>query len=157
MPAWEFGVGMAAGVLWRRWPADTASVVLSRRGLLTGAALYALGLASYGALWSYVFTDALIGTGLAIVLAHVARGLGPVRWLGPVLIAVGASSYGLYLVHQPYVHYFGERMRSWDGAAFVPVAIAIMAPLTLGAMVLERTVNRLTSRVLRELPGATRG
>ncbi len=146
---WEFGVGMAAGVLWRRRPAETGAVVLSRRGLLAGTVLYALGLASYGALWSYVLTDALIGTGLAIVLAHVARRLGPVRWLGPALIAVGASSYGLYLVHQPYVHYFGERMRSWDGAAFLPVAIAIMAPLTLGAMALERAVNRLAGWVLR--------
>lgn len=145
---WEFGVGMAAGVLWRRRPAAIGAVVLSRRGLLGGTAVYALGLGSYGALWSYIFTDALVGTGLAVILAHLARGVSAIRWLGPAAIAVGASSYGLYLVHQPYVHYFGERMRSMDAAAFVSAAAAIIAVLALGAMTLERAVNRLTGRVM---------
>jgi peptidoglycan/LPS O-acetylase OafA/YrhL len=154
---WEFGAGTAAGLLWRRRPAEIGAAILSGRGLLVGIALYALGLGSYGALWSYIFTDALVGTGLAIILAHVARRLCAIRWLGPAAIVVGASSYGLYLVHQPYVHYFGERMRSMEAAAFVPAAAGIIAILALGAMTLERAVNRLTSRVLRELPGARPG
>jgi len=68
--------------------------------------------------------------------------------VGAAALAVGASSYGLYLVHQPYVLYFGERMRSLDAAAFVVTASAIIAVLTLGAMALERAVNGLTRRVL---------
>jgi peptidoglycan/LPS O-acetylase OafA/YrhL len=146
---WEFGVGMAAGVLWRRRPAEIGAAVFSRRGLLVGAGLYALGLGSYRALWSYIFTDALVGTGLAVLLAHVARRLHRVRWLGPATIAAGAASYGLYLVHQPYVLYFGARMRALEAAAFVPAAIGIIAVLALGAMTLERAVNGLTSRILR--------
>jgi peptidoglycan/LPS O-acetylase OafA/YrhL len=145
---WEFAVGMAAGALWRKGPAAIDATVLSRRGLLAGGALYALGLYSYGALWSYVFTDALIGTGLTVILACVARAIGRLPWVGAAAMAVGASSYGLYLVHQPYVLYFGARMRSLDTAVFVVSAAGIITILVLGAMMLERGVNALTSRAL---------
>jgi peptidoglycan/LPS O-acetylase OafA/YrhL len=145
---WEFALGMAAGALWRRWPAAIDAAVLSWRGLLAGSALYALGLWSYGALWSYLFTDALIGTGLTVVLVNVARAMGRLRRVGAAAMAVGAASYGLYLVHQPFVQYFGERMRSLDAAVFVMGAIGIVVVLTLGARVLERAVNGLTGRVL---------
>ena len=67
---------------------------------------------------------------------------------GTAVLTVGASSYGLYLVHQPYVQYFGERMRSLDVAVFVVGAGGIIAALALGAMALERAVNALTRRVL---------
>lgn len=145
---WEFALGMTAGALWRRRPAGIDAIVLSRRGFLAGGVLYALGLYSYGALWSYVFTDALIGTGLTVVLACVARELGRLRRIGAAAITVGASSYGLYLVHQPYVLYFGARMRSLDTAAFAVGAGEIIAILVLGATMPERGVNALTSRVL---------
>ena len=105
---WEFALGIAAGALWRRSPAAIDAAVLSWRGLLAGSALYALGLYSYGALWSFLFTDALIGTGLTVVLVNVARAAGRIPGVGAAVLTVGASSYGLYLVHQPYVQYFGE-------------------------------------------------
>ncbi len=69
-------------------------------------------------------------------------------------MTVGASSYGLYLVHQPYVLYFGERMRSLDTATFVVGTGGIIAILALGAMALERAVNVLTSRVLGSGPAS---
>jgi len=145
---WEFALGMAAGALWRARPAAIDAAILSSRGLLAGGVLYALGLASYGALWSYLFTDALIGTGLTVILACVARVAGRLPGVGTAVMTVGASSYGLYLVHQPYVQYFGERMRSLDTAVFVVGAGGIIAILALGAMALERAVNGLTRRVL---------
>jgi peptidoglycan/LPS O-acetylase OafA/YrhL len=145
---WEFALGMAAGALWRKWPAAIDAAVLSGRGVLAGSALYALGLYSYGALWSFLFTDALIGTGLTVVLVNAARVAGGIPWVGTAALTVGASSYGLYLVHQPYVQYFGERMRSLDVAVFVVGAAGIIAALALGAMALERAVNTLTRRVL---------
>jgi peptidoglycan/LPS O-acetylase OafA/YrhL len=63
-------------------------------------------------------------------------------------MAVGVSSYGLYLVHQPYVLYFAERMRGIDTPTFVAAASGIIVVLVLGAMALERGVNALTDRVL---------
>jgi peptidoglycan/LPS O-acetylase OafA/YrhL len=145
---WEFAVGMAAGALWRRSPAAIDAAVLSWRGFLAGAGLYALGVYSYAALWSYLFTDALIGTGLTVILVNVARAMGRLRWLSTGVMAVGASSYGLYLVHQPYVHYVGARMRFLDVPVFVVAAGGIIVVLVLGAMALERGVNALTRRAL---------
>ncbi len=147
---WEFALGMAAGALWRTRGASLGAALFSGWALLAAVAIYALGCYSYRALWSYLSTDALIGTGLAVVLAHVARAIGRARWAGRAAIAVGASSYGLYLVHQPYVLYFAERMRGLDTAAFLAAASGIIVLLVLGAMALERAVDALTDRVLAD-------
>src|SRR4029079_7580536 len=96
----------------------------------------------------YLLTDALIGTGLTVVLAHVARTIGGVRWRGRAVMAGGVSSYGLYPVPQPYVLYFAERMRGLETPMFVAAASGIIVVLALGAMALERAVNALTDRVL---------
>jgi peptidoglycan/LPS O-acetylase OafA/YrhL len=145
---WEFALGMVAGALWRTRGASLGGAVFSWWGALGGVALYVLGCYSYRALWSYLLTDALIGTGLTVVLAHAARAIGHAPWLGRAVMAVGVSSYGLYLVHQPYVLYFAERMRGLDTGTFVAAASGIIAVLVLGAMALERAVNALTDRVL---------
>ena len=140
----EFAVGMAVAALWRRAPARMDAAVFSARGLAAGVALYALGLASYRNITTYVFNDALLGVGLAVILAHVARRLEPVRGLGALLAGAGVYSYGLYLVHQPYVIYFGALMRGLPPPVFLALAPLVIAALALGAMVLERAVNRLT-------------
>jgi peptidoglycan/LPS O-acetylase OafA/YrhL len=145
---WEFALGMAAGALWRTRAVSLSAAVFSWWGLLAGAVIYVLGCYSYRALWSYLLTDALIGTGLTVVLAHVARAIARAPWLGRAVMAVGVSSYGLYLVHQPYVLYFAERMRGLETPTFVAAASGIIAALVLGAMGLERAVNALTDRVL---------
>ena len=145
---WEFALGMVAGALWRTRPASASAAVFSGWMLIAGGALYLLGCYSYRALWSYLLTDALIGTGLTVVLAHAARAVGRVPGAGRVVMAVGVSSYGLYLVHQPYVLYFAERMRGIDTPTFVAAASGIIVVLVLGAMALERGVNALTDRVL---------
>lgn len=107
-----------------------------------------VGLYSYATTLSYTVTDPLIGTGLFIILAHVALWSGLLPRLAGMLAYVGAFSYGLYLLHQPYVIYFGERMRGLSMPGFTVLAWAIIALLTAGAIPLERYVNQLTSRVL---------
>ncbi|MBI2962432.1 MAG: acyltransferase [Deltaproteobacteria bacterium] len=145
---WEFALGMALGLLYRTRAADVDRRLFSPPALAAGAALYTLGLYSYATLWSYTFTDALIGTGLAIVLAHVARAAARAPRPGAVLAAVGAYSYGLYLLHQPYVLYFATLGRHLATPSFVAMICALIAVLALAAMALERQVNRLTQRVL---------
>jgi peptidoglycan/LPS O-acetylase OafA/YrhL len=93
-------------------------------------------------------TDALIGTGLFIILAHIVRWCELLPRLGGILAYVGVFSYGLYLLHQPYVIYFGERMRDLSMPVFTVLAWAIIALIATGAIPLERYVNQLTSRVL---------
>jgi peptidoglycan/LPS O-acetylase OafA/YrhL len=91
---WEFALGMVAGMLWRTRPASLSVAVFSWWGALAGFAIYVLGCYSYRALWSYLLTDALIGTGLTVVLAHVARAVGHARGLGRAVMAVGVSRTG---------------------------------------------------------------
>ena len=65
-----------------------------------------------------------------------------------MLAYVGAFSYGLYLLHQPYVLYFAERLRDMNE---VPVSVlggVLIVVLTCLTIPLERYVNQLTNRIL---------
>jgi peptidoglycan/LPS O-acetylase OafA/YrhL len=116
--------------------------------LAAGVVNYVLGLYSYATVQTYIFNDALIGTGLFVILAHIARWCELLPRVGGTLAYVGAFSYGLYLVHQPYVLYFGVRMREMNELLFIVLAWGIIALITVVAIPLERYVNQLTSRVL---------
>jgi peptidoglycan/LPS O-acetylase OafA/YrhL len=145
---WEFATGMALGLLFRRQQAVVEERLFTGWTFFSGVVIYLLGLYSYATTVSYTVTDPLIGTGLSIILAHVALWSGLLPRLAGTLAYVGAFSYGLYLLHQPYVIYFGERMRTLSPLAFIVLAWAIIAVLTMIAIPLERYVNQLTSRVL---------
>ena len=145
---WEFALGMAMGLAYRKSAASAERSVFSAATLVAGAILYTVGLYSYGALWSYTFTDALTGTGLAILLAHVARRCALAPVLGGTLATVGVYSYGLYLLHQPYVLYVAARAKSLPTPAFVATIAALIAVLTLASMAIERRVNQLAQRAL---------
>jgi peptidoglycan/LPS O-acetylase OafA/YrhL len=139
---------MALGLLYRRQRAVVEERLFNGWTFFGGVVIYVLGLYSYATSWSYTVTDACIGTGLSIILAHIALWSGLLPPLERMLAYVGAFSYGLYLLHQPYVIYFGERMRTLSLPAFVVLACAVIAALALGASPLERYVNQLTGRVL---------
>lgn len=145
---WEFAVGMALGLFYRRYPGEVEHRLFSSSAIAAGAVIYVLGLYSYATSLTYVLNDALIGTGLFVLLAHIARWCDLLPRLGVTLAYVGAYSYGLYLLHQPYVIYFAERMRGMNEAVFIVLACLIIVLLTCAAIPLERYVNRLTSRVL---------
>ena len=145
---WEFALGMALGLVYRRDGERVDRWLFSSATLGAGVVLYTLGLYSYGELWSYSFTDALIGTGLSIILARVARTCEAVHGLGALLATVGVYSYGLYLLHQPFVLYFAERVRPTSTPRFVASTCALIAVLAIASMAIERAVNRLTQRVL---------
>lgn len=145
---WEFAAGMALGWLYRRQHAVTEERLFTGWTFLAGVVLYILGLYSYATTFSYTVTDPLIGTGLFIILAHVALWSALLPRVAGVLAYVGAFSYGLYLLHQPYVIYFGERMRDLSMPVFTILAFGIIALLTSATIPLERYVNQLTSRVL---------
>jgi peptidoglycan/LPS O-acetylase OafA/YrhL len=145
---WEFALGMVLGLLYRRYPGEVEHRLFSFPVILAGVVIYVLGLYTYANALTYVLNDALIGTGLFVILAHIARWCDLLPRLGGTLAHVGAFSYGLYLLHQPYVIYFGERMRTMSEPLFTVLACGIIALLACGAIPLERYVNQLTSRVL---------
>jgi peptidoglycan/LPS O-acetylase OafA/YrhL len=145
---WEFAAGMVLGWHYRRQQAVAQERLFTGGTFFAGVMIYILGLYSYASTLSYTLNDALIGTGLFIILAHVALWSEWLPRLAGTLAYVGAFSYGLYLLHQPYVIYFGERMRDLSVPVFTVVACVILTMITLCAIPLERYVNQLTSRVL---------
>ena len=144
----EFGLGMAVGVWHRRDALATESRLFHAPLVVAGAAIYLVGLASYRSAIGYCFTDALIGYGLFAVTANVARLVAESRFLLRLFATVGAYSYGLYLLHQPYVMYAGPRFASFATPVYALAATALVATLTLGSMAIERAVARITERVL---------
>lgn len=146
----EFAAGMALGALYRQHPEETQRRLFSPAGLLAGAAIYWLGALSNRSDLSYAATDTLTGVGLFVILAHAATWSRSLPRFGAVLEHVGVYSYGLYLIHQPYVTYFAELMQRTQVpmAAAVPLAWTGISLLTAACIPLERAVNRLTDRVL---------
>ena len=142
---WEFALGMVIGLLYRRHPAMVEQQLFSGSTLLAGAVLYTIGLYSYETLLFYTMTDALIGTGLFVILAHLAKWSDRLPRVETVVAYVGAYSYGLYLLHQPYVIYFGDQMRGLSLPVFVVLACGIITVITLCTIPLERYVNQLTN------------
>jgi peptidoglycan/LPS O-acetylase OafA/YrhL len=144
----EFGAGIVVGAGLRRTPAQTSARLFGPAALAAGAVLYGLGLASYASLVTYTATDALIGAGLFLLLANASRALATLPRVGAAVVQIGAFSYGLYLVHQPYVIEAAIHVRTLS----IPLAIACFLPLLVAltgvSMWLERRVNALTNRLL---------
>jgi peptidoglycan/LPS O-acetylase OafA/YrhL len=145
---WEFAFGMVVGTWYWQDRARADAHILSFSGLAAGVVLYAAGLYTYGSGIAYTLTDGLIGTGLFLILAQLAwQSRRLPRW-DAMLAYVGVYSYGFYLVHQPYVIFFGSRLRSLSMTEFTVVAIVLIAALAYGASWLERGVNVIADRLL---------
>jgi hypothetical protein len=73
---WEFALGVM-GLWYRHNRARVDASLFSPVTLIAGASLYTAGFYSYEWGLTYTLTDALIGTGLFIILAQIAYGI---RW-----------------------------------------------------------------------------
>ena len=147
---WEFALGMALGQLYRERPVEADRWLFSPATLAAGGLVYLAGLYTYDNLALYTFTDAATGTGLFLLLAHFARALHSLPPFGSIVGRIGVFSYGLYLIHQPYVLYVGGLAADRVGLlAYVGIGFATVALLATLCIPLERSVNRLVDRVLR--------
>lgn len=146
---WEFAFGMALGVFARQKTIVFEKTLFARITIVGAVTAYGLGLAGYFIPGLYPFTDPLTGSSLFIILAHLPIWSTALRRLASMVTYVGFHSYGLYLLHQPYVIYFGLKMRNLSMLSFVALAWVIIAVLAVGAIFLEKGVNQLTDRILK--------
>jgi peptidoglycan/LPS O-acetylase OafA/YrhL len=144
----EFSGGMVLGMLHRRDPEALESRLFSRSVLVVGIAVYAVALWCHQSLAGYVVSDALVAAGLFVLLAAAARVMTAKGGLGLRLSRVGAFSYGLYLLHQPFLITLGIHMRDLPMFGFTALAIPILAAVTWASMGIERVVNAATNRLL---------
>jgi peptidoglycan/LPS O-acetylase OafA/YrhL len=61
---------------------------------------------------------------------------------------VGLYSYGLYLIHQPYVIWLGLRIREVPIWAFLLIGLPTLALLSAWGMFLERTTNSFVNKLV---------
>ena len=69
---------------------------------------------------------------------------GPAKLFG----LVGLYSYGLYLIHQPYVIWLGLRIRDVPIWMFLLICIPTLAVLSAWGMLLEKATNTLANKLV---------
>ncbi|HVI82934.1 MAG TPA: acyltransferase [Chthoniobacterales bacterium] len=144
----EFALGMTLGM----WHAGSTSLVesllLRGPGLAAGILVYPLALKLYAHGITYVFCD--FGTGACCFLAIVgiAGLISRAAPLAKMLTVVGMYSYGLYLIHQPYVIWLGLKIRPQPILIFILIFIISAAALSAWGILLEKTTNALVNKLL---------
>ncbi len=146
---WEFAAGMAIGKSMVESPSGTLSLLLSWKGFFFGVIIYALGLFTYQPNFLYSFSDGLTAMGLSVILIHAACRFDRAPGVGRSLALAGVYSYSIYLFHQPYVMYAGEKLRSFSIGVFLILASVVIVLAALVSMSLEYAANRAVTRFSR--------
>jgi len=144
----EFALGMALGVWHSRSTARVEWFLLRGAGLVMGVLLYPAALQLYHNGFTYVFVDFATGACCFLVIVGVAGIIA--RFPGPAKLfaLVGAFSYGLYLIHQPYVIWLGLRIREQPIWMFLLIAVATLAVLSAWGILLEKSTNALVDKLI---------
>ncbi|MDQ3198831.1 MAG: acyltransferase [Verrucomicrobiota bacterium] len=148
----EFALGMALGMWDSQAAARVERFLLDGAGFLTGVVLYPAALQLYHGLTAYTFVDFATGACCFLVLVGLAGMIARFPTPAKVLGLVGAFSYGVYLIHHPYVIWLGLRIREVPIWMFLLIALATLAVLSAWGMLLEKAINLLVTRLVRPKP-----
>jgi len=144
----EFALGMSLAIWHTRSTAHVEWFLLRGPGFVLGLILYPAALQLYHGLYDYIFVDFATGTCCMLEMVGVAGIIslfqGPAKLFG----LVGVYSYGLYLIHQPYVIWLGLRIREQPIWMFLLIAAATLAVLSAWGMLLERATNALVNKLI---------
>ncbi len=141
----EFALGMALA-FWHSKSPKIDWFLLQGPGLVAGVLLYPAALWLYD--YSYVYVDFATGTCCFLVIAGVAGLISRAAGLAKVFSLVGVYSYGLYLIHQPYVIWLGLRIRPQTILIFLLTFLITLAILSAWGIVLEKGTNNLVNKLL---------
>ena len=152
----EFALGMALGMWDSRAPRRVESFLLGGLGLLSGVVLYPAALRFYHGLGPYIFVDFATGACCFLVLVGLAGIIARFSFPTRVLGLVGAFSYGVYLIHHPYVIWLGLRIRDQPVWMFFLITLVTLAVLCAWGMTLEKATNSLVNRIVQRKPKPAR-
>ncbi len=144
----EFAFGMVLGKWYCENPRVIEKFLLQGWGLLLGLIFYPIALWFYRDNYTYVAVDLLTALCCFLVVTGVSAILGRVRWLALMLGYVGAYSYGIYLVHQPYMIFLGEQIKNQPAIVFGLIALAALAAVSLWGILLEQATNYLLNQAI---------
>jgi peptidoglycan/LPS O-acetylase OafA/YrhL len=141
----EFALGMSLAMWHARSATRVESFLLRGPALVLGLILYPAALWFYHNLYTYIFVDLATGGCCFLVIIGVAGIISRFRWPAQLFGMVGAFSYGLYLIHQPYVIWLGLRIREVPIWAFLLIVIGALAVLSAWGITLEKATNALVN------------
>jgi peptidoglycan/LPS O-acetylase OafA/YrhL len=144
----EFALGISLAMWHRQSAARVEWFLLRGAGFVIGLILYPAALQLYHGLYDYIFVDFATGACCMLEIVGIAGIIslfsGPAKLFG----LVGLYSYGLYLIHQPYVIWLGLRIREVPIWLFLLIAIATLAVLSAWGMLLEKSTNTLVNKLI---------
>ncbi len=144
----EFALGMGLAMWHRQSPARLEWFLLRGTGFVAGLLLYPAALQLYANGATYVFCDFASSGCCFLEIVGVAGIVAHVRSLTKVFCLIGSYSYGLYLIHQPYVIWLGLRIRPQPILMFLLIFLAALAVLSAWGILLEKTTNAVIARIL---------
>jgi peptidoglycan/LPS O-acetylase OafA/YrhL len=141
----EFALGIVLGI-WASRSSRLEWFLLKGPGLIAGLLIYPAALQLYRNGFTYVFVDFATAVCGFLVIVGIAGAISKFSRLAKILGLLGAYSYGLYLVHQPYVIWLGLRIREVPIWMFLIIAALTVAVLSVWGAFLERLTNALVSK-----------
>jgi peptidoglycan/LPS O-acetylase OafA/YrhL len=143
----EFALGMVLGIWHSRSQQRSERFFLNGVGLAMGIILYPLVLQLYRNGYGYIFVDLATGACCLLAIVGVSGLIVRSSFLTKIFASIGIFSYGLYLVHQPYVIWLGLRIREQPIWMFLIIAFAVMTVLSGLAILLEKLTNTAVNKL----------
>jgi peptidoglycan/LPS O-acetylase OafA/YrhL len=144
----EFALGMSLAMWHTQSDARLEWFLLRGAGFVVGLILYPAALLLYHGATAYVFVDFATGACCFLEIVGIAGLILLFKGLANVFGLVGLYSYGLYLIHQPYVIWLGLRIREQPIWMFLLIAVATLAVLSAWGMLLEKATNTLVNKLV---------
>ncbi|PYJ72885.1 MAG: hypothetical protein DME75_03215 [Verrucomicrobia bacterium] len=144
----EFALGMALAMWHTQSTAHVEWFLLRGAGFVLGLILYPAALQLYHGLYDYIFVDFATSTCCFLEIVGIAGLISLFKQPAKMFGLVGIYSYGLYLIHQPYVIWLGLRIREQPIWMFLLIAIATLAVLSAWGMLLEKATNTLVNKLV---------
>ena len=143
----ELALGMSLAMWHTRSTARTEWFLLRGTGLVLGLILYPAALQLYNGLYEYIFVDFATGTCCMLEIVGIAGIILTFKNPANLFGLVGVYSYGLYLIHQPYVIWLGLRIREVPIWVFLLICVPTLAVLSAWGMFLEKATNGLVNKL----------
>jgi peptidoglycan/LPS O-acetylase OafA/YrhL len=144
----ELALGMSLAIWHTQSAARLEWFLLRGAGFVVGLILYPAALLLYHGATAYVFVDFATGACCFLEIVGIAGLILLFKGLANVFGLVGLYSYGLYLIHQPYVIWLGLRIREQPIWMFLLIAVATLAVLSAWGMLLEKATNTLVNKLV---------
>jgi peptidoglycan/LPS O-acetylase OafA/YrhL len=144
----EFALGMSLA-MWHSQSSERVEWFLLRgAGFVLGLILYPAAVQLYHGLYQYIFVDFATGACCMLEIVGIAGLISVFPAPAKLFGLVGVYSYGLYLIHQPYVIWLGLRIREVPIWMFLLICIPTLAVLSAWGMLLEKGTNMLVNKLV---------